>query len=797
MPEIESLIANFPEKLGILFEPARYKVIYGGRGGGRSVAVGTEIMMADGTLRKVENIDTGDSVMGIDSKPRRVMSTSRGMSQMYRVHQTSADDYVVNEHHILSLKKATSCANDRGGKMPSGNWRRSRGRYPNYPDVCNTPIKEVIQKSDKWKYLFRGYKAGLINFPAKEVGIDAWLLGQWLGDGTARELRITTQSQEVIDECKKCAKEYGGDISVCKKDENTHDIGFRIRNGNKNPLWQEFLNYNLKNNKHIPQDYLINSEEVRLNVLAGFIDSDGYTNHNTYYITQVQENLARELKQLADSLGFRTSLKRVEKFDKPHYTNGHLVRGGNRIIWKVSISGNAYRIPCRIGYKRLLEKDVNPNKDFLLSQVEIEPIGEGEYAGIGVEGDHLYLLADGTVTHNSWGCARALLLKAIARPLRVLCAREVQQSIRDSVHKLLGDQIRLLGLGEHFEILEKSIRVKNGGEFTFSGLSTQTVESIKSMEGVDIVWCEESHVITKRSWDILIPTIRKDDSEIWVTFNPSLETDETYTRFVLNPPPDTLGIKLNYNDNPWFPEVLEKERLYCQESNPDDYPNIWEGDCKPAVEGAIYFKELQQIEKDKRILNIPYDPFLKVHIVPDLGAGDSLFVAMVQKSLSEIRIINTIVGTHFDYNTLSAELRELRYNWGKIWLPHDGYSKRMEAGGRSSYQILTKLGWDVAKREEIIELSIEEGIRNARMVFPRVYFDKEKTVDLIESLKRYRRRINRETHTATTPMHDDASHGADCFRYICANEGNFLNADDKPKFEYHAGYSPLDATIGY
>ena len=309
--------------------------------------------------------------------------------------------------------------------------------------------------------------------------------------------------------------------------------------------------------------------------------------------------------------------------------------------------------------------------------------------------------------------------------------------------------------------------------------------------------CEEAHVITKRSWDILIPTIRKDDSEIWVTFNPSLETDETYTRFVLNPPPDTLGIKLNYNDNPWFPEVLEKERLYCQESNPDDYPNIWEGDCKPAVEGAIYFKELQQIEKDKRILNIPYDPFLKVHIVPDLGAGDSLFVAMVQKSLSEIRIINTIVGTHFDYNTLSAELRELRYNWGKIWLPHDGYSKRIEAGGRSSYQILTKLGWDVAKREEIIELSIEEGIRNARMVFPRVYFDKEKTVDLIESLKRYRRRINRETHTATTPMHDDASHGADCFRYICANEGNFLNADDKPKFEYHAGYSPLDATIGY
>ena len=141
---------------------------------------------------------------------------------------------------------------------------------------------------------------------------------------------------------------------------------------------------------------------------------------------------------------------------------------------------------------------------------------------------HRYKVAyGGRGSGKSWSYARALLMMGTEKPLRVLCTREVQKSIKQSVHTLLKDQIQALGLGEFYEIVENAIRGKNGTEFNFAGLATNTVESIKSFEGVDIVWCEEAQNISKRSWDILIPTIRKPDSEIWVTFNPYMDTDDT------------------------------------------------------------------------------------------------------------------------------------------------------------------------------------------------------------------------------------------------------------------------------
>ncbi len=169
---------------------------------------------------------------------------------------------------------------------------------------------------------------------------------------------------------------------------------------------------------------------------------------------------------------------------------------------------------------------------------------------------------------KSWGAARALLIKAAKKPLRILCTREVQKSIKDSVHQLLSDQIEALGLGAQYQILTHEIRGANGSLIVFAGLADQTVESIKSLEGFDVVWVEEARSCSRRSWSILIPTIRKEGSEIWVTFNPELDTDETYRRFVLNPPPDAVVVKMGWQDNPWFPEVLERERQYAQSLRP-------------------------------------------------------------------------------------------------------------------------------------------------------------------------------------------------------------------------------------
>lgn len=416
---------------------------------------------------------------------------------------------------------------------------------------------------------------------------------------------------------------------------------------------------------------------------------------------------------------------------------------------------------------------------------------------------------------KSWTFARALLLKGIANKLRILCVREVQLSIKQSVHKLLRDQVELLEIGARYTVLETEIRGKNGTEFTFIGLSNLTAETIKSFEGYDIVWVEEGQNISKRSWDILIPTIRKDGSEIWVSFNPDLETDETYQRFVVNPPPDCISIEVNWRDNPWFPSVLEKERLYCQKYNPDDYDNIWEGKCKPAVEGAIYFKQIQEAEAQGRICNIPYDPMLKVHVIMDLGWEDSLAAGLVQKSVSEVRLIEYLEANHTSLDLFSAELRQRRHNWGSLILPHDGFSKQLNAKGKSTQDILKAMGWKVPDRDKIVELSIEEGIRTTRMVFPRIYFDKtkcaalqspepseafyhtERSHRLLECIKRYRRHINKSTDAAGKPVKDPNAHGADMLRYLAINIDKLTNEDDvRPAYMPEISYQPTDADIG-
>ncbi|HEB0720365.1 TPA: PBSX family phage terminase large subunit, partial [Pseudomonas aeruginosa] len=167
---------------------------------------------------------------------------------------------------------------------------------------------------------------------------------------------------------------------------------------------------------------------------------------------------------------------------------------------------------------------------------------------------------------KSHGVAQVLLDMGARNPLRILCAREIQKSMRDSVHRLLRDYIVKLGLTEFYEVLDTEIRGRNGTLFLFSGLQGHTVDSIKSFEGVDIVWVEEAQGVCKKSWDVLIPTIRKDGSEIWLTLNPAMDTDDTYVRFCAAPDDDVWLCEINWRDNPWFPDVLNQERLRAKRS---------------------------------------------------------------------------------------------------------------------------------------------------------------------------------------------------------------------------------------
>lgn len=180
---------------------------------------------------------------------------------------------------------------------------------------------------------------------------------------------------------------------------------------------------------------------------------------------------------------------------------------------------------------------------------------------------------------KSWGFARALLIEGTRRQIRVLCARELQNSIQDSVHRLLSEQIEALGLSAFYGVTKTGIVGANGTDFIFSGIRSN-VTKVKSMEGVDICWVEEAEKVSEDSWEVLIPTIRKEGSEIWVSFNPNEETDPTYQRFVLHPPAGAAVVKIGHRDNPWFPDVLRKEMEYLYRVDPEAAAHVWGGECR-------------------------------------------------------------------------------------------------------------------------------------------------------------------------------------------------------------------------
>jgi phage terminase large subunit len=364
---------------------------------------------------------------------------------------------------------------------------------------------------------------------------------------------------------------------------------------------------------------------------------------------------------------------------------------------------------------------------------------------------------------KSWGIARALLILGAKSELRILCAREFQTSIRDSVHKLLCDQIQSLGLLGFYEITQTSIRGKNGTEFSFVGLKNN-VGNVKSYEGVDICWVEEAQTTSRMSWNILIPTIRKEGSEVWISFNPELETDETYQRFVVNAPEDAKIVKINWSDNPWFPETLrlEKDSLRIRDHN--DYLNVWEGLCRRTVDGAVFGKEMEMADLEERITRVPYDPTKPVHAVFDLGWSDNTAIWFIQFISMEIRVIRYIENSQQTMSWYLAEMQKFGYVYDTLWLPHDAQNKTLAANGRSIEEIVRAAGYKV---QIVDKVSVVDSINAARTIFPKCYFDKLNCDQGLQCLRHYRYDVDPETKQfSKNPVHDIYSHGADAWRYV-------------------------------
>jgi len=250
-----------------------------------------------------------------------------------------------------------------------------------------------------------------------------------------------------------------------------------------------------------------------------------------------------------------------------------------------------------------------------------------------------------------------------------------------------------MGLSGCYEVLKSSITGKNGTEFIFAGLK-HNINNIKSVEACDIVWVEEAQVVSKHSWEVLIPTIRKEHSEIWASFNPELDTDDTYRRFVVNPPPNSIVRKISWRDNPWFPDVLRQEMEHLARTDPAAHAHIWEGQCRPAVEGAIYERELRAAEQENRITKVPYDAMAPVHTFWDLGFGDMVAIWMAQVVGFEYRVIDYEEGSQQAIPYYLQRLQQRPYVWGTDWLPWDGGAKQLGTG-KSIQELMQAAGRSV------------------------------------------------------------------------------------------------------
>jgi phage terminase large subunit len=380
------------------------------------------------------------------------------------------------------------------------------------------------------------------------------------------------------------------------------------------------------------------------------------------------------------------------------------------------------------------------------------------------------VLYGGRAGAKSWGIARALLLLGAQKPLRILCAREQMNSLKESVHKLLSDQIERLGLSSIYKIQQASIECVSGPgtgtQFFFEGIR-QNTDKIKSYEGIDICWVEEAHNVSKSSWDILVPTIRKQDSEIWISFNPDLETDETYKRFVLNPPLAAWVQKVGWEDNPWLSADMVAEIEHLRARNPAEYQVIYGGHCRTVLEGAVYESELLEAEDAGRITEVPYDPHVGVSTFWDLGWGDATAIWFVQKVGFETRFIDYYENSRKDLGHYLGILQGRGYLYDNHWLPHDAKAKQLGTGKSIQEQVKLRVG----KMPRIVpKLSLTDGINAARTLFPVAYWDRKRCADGLHALRNYRYELVEDPVKNTfsrQPVHDWTSHGADAFRY-CA-----------------------------
>jgi len=378
------------------------------------------------------------------------------------------------------------------------------------------------------------------------------------------------------------------------------------------------------------------------------------------------------------------------------------------------------------------------------------------------------IMYGGRGSAKSWTVARKLLVMGAEKKTRILCTRELQKSIKQSVHKLLSDQIDEMGLGGFYDIQQQGIFGKNGTEFIFMGVKHNPYE-IKSTEGIDICWIEEAESLTEMSWDIIDPTIRKENSEIWATYNTRFKFDYLHQKFVVNTPPEnSMVIKVNHQDNQFFPDVLKKQMEQMKEADYEKYLHIWEGQLKMLAEGAIFGKQAVQTKKDGRLLPIPVSKSCLVDTFWDIGRSDHTAIWFMQKVGMEYRFIDFYMGRLEEVEHYAKVLSKFDYNYSRHYFPHDADHDRLGMKSNIKEQFI-KLGVKPITIVPVVKVK-QTAIELARNIFNECYFhmgtDKRgmRMEKGWEALCNYRYKYNDDDDVyQKKPHHDWASNPADAF----------------------------------
>lgn len=365
--------------------------------------------------------------------------------------------------------------------------------------------------------------------------------------------------------------------------------------------------------------------------------------------------------------------------------------------------------------------------------------------------------------------AEQIILRCLMRPTRVVCIREVQSSIKDSVRQLLIDKINKLNVSAMFEVLDTEIRGPEGSLIVFKGMQSYNAMNIKSLEAYDVAWVEEAQTLTQHSLDLLRPTLRREGSELWFSWNPRFKTDPVDMFFRKNPPPDAISVLVNWRDNPWFPDVLRREMAHDFMVDEDKADHIWNG-AYGNSQGAILAKLVNQAERTGRVNDeIVYDPKgAPIEISGDLGYRDTASWWYWQRVPGGFNLLKYEGDTGLDADDwiprLQTSVTELGATLGKIWLPHDARAKTFQSKHTTVERFLSAFGGsaiDVVPQSKKLDQ-----ISAARAVLPKCAFNATACEAGLDGLRAWEFEYNEESGVfSRDPLHNWASHPSDAFAY--------------------------------